>query len=309
MAVNIPPYLSDHPSLVGIIRFPSCTYETTEIKIPIISKDEDGYFNWINVVDMANVINGKSVESSSYNIPKNTITDFYPYTYYVLTDGEAEPLIMKPQELPNTIKVIGTFALSNQPIERYYVKGFKGDNNGAIYNITNVNQMMLPTATNEGINYMSANANTIAQNRKGLITNNTLSAVGGLVGAFVNPLSLLSSSTNVLSGLSNLKSVDSRQKDVTLTPNTISSFGTPSTRNSFNTDSVRIVKYTILDEYKTKINSYVEKFGNKYMNYCDINLHEYKGYLKVIDANINSGILNNHKEEIKRILERGVKIE
>ena len=49
--------------------------------------------------------------------------------------------------------------------------------------------MMLPTATNEGISYMSANANTIMQNRKSTITSNVLNAslgIGASVGSFAS---------------------------------------------------------------------------------------------------------------------------
>ena len=78
MAVNLPKTLSDHPSLVGIIRFPKCNYSTCELDIPIVIKDEQGYLNLIQRVDMAENITGIEKTSSAYAIPKNNVTDFFP---------------------------------------------------------------------------------------------------------------------------------------------------------------------------------------------------------------------------------------
>ena len=176
--VVMPKTLSDHPSLVGIVRFPSCNITAQEVPVPLVIKDSEGNFMSLRqIVDMAVSITGNEKTSAAISIPKSKVTDFYPYTYYVLTDGEAEPLIMFPQYMPNSCVVKGEFALSHQPVERYYVQGYKGDNDGRVYNITNLNQMMLPTATNEGLSYMNANANTIMQNRKNQITGNVLNAV------------------------------------------------------------------------------------------------------------------------------------
>lgn len=311
MAVNLPKTLSDHPSLVGIIRFPKCNYSTCELDIPIVIKDEQGYLNLIQRVDMAENITGIEKTSSAYAIPKNNVTDFFPYTYYVLTDGESEPLILYPQYMPSSCVVKGKYALSHQPIERYYVEGYKGDNNGTVYNITNVNQMMLPTATNEGIAYMNANANTIMQTRKNQVTGNVLNALNTVASAIATGgLSLIGGGvSSTISGINTVKEIDSRNKDVMLTPSTISSFGTPSTRKSFKTDNVRLVKYTVSNNVKNKINNFNQRYGNKYNNYATIDLKSYKGYLKMVSPNLDSKIDNLHIQKIISILERGVFIE
>lgn len=310
--VSIPKTLSDHPSLVGIVRFPSCNVTTQEVPVPLVIKDnENNYMSLRQLVDMAVTVTGKEKTSSSISIPKNKITDFYPYTYYVLTDGESEPLIMHPQYIPTSCVVKGKFALSHQPIERYYVQGYKGDNEGRVYNITNLNQMMLPTATNEGLSYMNANANTIMQNRKNQITGNVLNAVN-VVGSAIatGGMSLIGGGvSSVISGINSIKETDARNKDTLLTPNTISSFGTPSTRNAFNTDSVKLLRYSIKDNVKNKINNFTERYGNKFNNYATIDLKSYKGYLKMISPDLDTKIDNMHVRKIIEILERGVFIE
>lgn len=312
MGVIMPSSLSDHPSLVGIVRFPSCSVTTTQVPIPIIMKNENGDFMGITqLVDMATTITGASKTSGTYFIPKAAVTDFYPYTFYVLTDGESEPLIMHPQYMETMQTFKADFALSNQPVERYYAPGYKGDNNGMVYNITNLNQMMLPTATNEGINYMNANANTMMQNRKGQITSNVLNAVA-VVGSAVatSGMSLIGGGVqSLVGGIQNIKETDARNKDLQLTPNTISSFGTPSTRKAFGTDCVKLLRYSVKENVKAKIKAYTERYGNKYNNYATIDLKSYKGYIKMISPDIDSKIDNQFVQKIISILERGIYIE
>lgn len=310
--VVMPNTLSDHPSLVGIVRFPSCNITEQEVPVPLVIKDSEGNFMSLRqIVDMAVSITGNEKTSTAISIPKNKITDFYPYTYYVLTDGEADPLVMFPQYMPNSCVVKGEFALSHQPVERYYVQGYKGDNDGRVYNITNLNQMMLPTATNEGLSYMNANANTIMQNRKNQITGNVLNAVN-VVGSAIatGGMSLIGGGvSSVISGINSIKEADARNKDTLLTPNTISSFGTPSTRKAFNTDSVKLLRYSIKDNVKNKINNFTERYGNKFNNYATIDLKSYKGYIKMISPDLDTKIDNMYVRKIIEILERGVYIE
>ena len=49
--------------------------------------------------------------------------------------------------------------------------------------------------------------------------------------------------------------------------------------------------------------------GNKYNSYATIDHTSYKGYLKMISADIDSGIDNIYIQQIKNILERGVYFE
>lgn len=311
MALSLPKSLSDHPSLVGIVRFPSCSYETQEVGIPIIIKNNESFSQLIQLVDMATTITGEEVTSQAYSIPKNNVTDFYPYSFYVLTDGESDPLIMYPQYMPSSLSIKGKFALSNQPIERYYPSSYKGDTTGAIYNITNTQQMALPTATNEGISYLNANANAISQGRKTQITGNILNGINVVASAITtNGKSLIGGGvTSVIGGIAELKNADARNKDLMLTPSTISSFGNPSTRKAFGTDKVRLIRYTISDEVKNKIIAFNERYGNKYNNFATINIRNYKGYIKYIAPKITSNIDNIFTDKIREILERGVFVE
>ena len=317
MSVQLPESLTDHPSLVGIIRFPCITNsDFKKVTIPII-QNVSGVWKSVNQqVYFSTVIESKTRESTIYNVPKTNITDFYPYTYYLLVDGETEPLLLKPQYLPNTVQIHGEIALSHQPVEKYYIPNYKGDINGRNYNIINTSQMMLPCATNEGMNYLSSNANTIAQSRKNIETSNFLNATIGIVNtisSISNPISGINSGlngiSNMINGMNNLKLVDARNEDLTLTPSGLKSFGTPSTRDKFDNNKVRLLKYTVSDNVKNKINGYCSRYGNKFNGYGSIDIKTYKGFIKMVDVHILSTIDNIHLSKIKEILERGVYIE
>lgn len=314
----LPPGLRDHPSLVGIVRFPTCAYSTGNITINYIQK-MDNYFsngkpNYVQVgyvttyaKDITKIIH----TGAGGSVSKNEVTDFFPYTYYVLTDGEGDPLIMKPQELPSSITVKGKYALSHTPIERFYVEGFKGDTTGRTYNITNTNQMMLPTAKNEGMSYISANGGLMKMQRDNQVLQNTLNGIATVAGAIATDGAslLLGGVQDTVAGINQIRESDKRTQNMLLTPSSISSFGTPSTRNSFGTNDVRVLKYSVTEQVKTKIRNYIARFGNKYNNYATIDIKTYKGYVKFISPNIDSKIDSVHLDKIINILERGVYFE
>jgi hypothetical protein len=114
---------------------------------------------------------------------------------------------------------------------------------------------------------------------------------------------------NLITGINDIKNADARHKDMTLTPNSIASYGTPSTRDKFDNNKVRLLKYTIETKYKNKINSYVERFGYKFNNYDTVDLKSYKGYIKFIMPDVDGNIDNMYMNKIISILERGVFIE
>ena len=312
MAVEIPKTLSDHPQLVGIVRFLSCNITTQEVIIPLVIKTttDNKYMSLRQVVNMATSITGADVESAAIQVPKSKVTDFYPYTYFVLTDGETDPLIMYPQYLPGTFTIKGKFALSHSPIERYYPSSYKGDTSGNVYNITNTSQMMLPTSSNEGVAYMNANANAMETQRSNSVIQNVISGVGMIAsGLMGNANGVLGGAAGLTSGIMNLRESDARIKDIQMTPNSISSFGTPSTRKSFNTDKVRVLKYTVNDNIKNKVENFCLRYGNKFNNYDTIDIKNYKGFIKFISPDVDSKIDNIHINKIISILERGVYIE
>lgn len=307
--------LLDNPNLVGIIRFPNCSYTTTNFFLPRIKLVGDTIVKTgIGITNAVTSITSETVTGSSVGVPKGTITDFYPYTYYVLSDGESEPLLMQPQYCGGSITVTGKFALSNSPVERYYPSYYKGSTNGNIYNITTSSVCMLPIGGNGGMETIQANASQIEQSKKSALTTLTVNSAiaGGMAGMSLATGNAMGVATAVGSAVSSYVSVMNqlaRKKDLELTPSTIKSFGNIDTRESFGTNNVRVIKYTIQDKYKSRVNNFIERYGNKYNNFATIDIKSYKGYLKMSGPNIDSTIDNLFINKIIEILERGVFVE
>lgn len=306
-------YLYNLPNLQGIIRMPSCTSLNNYLPIPLIKVENNKFkLDILSTTHAVESISPKNEESGAISVAKNNITDFFPYTYYVLTDGEAEPLIMKPQLLPSSFTVKSKIALSTTPIERYYPSSYAGSTDGTIYNITNSNVMLLPVATNGGLETISSSMNQLNQSYSNAKTGLVLSgvqAVSSAVSSPKNPFGVVEGVKGVISGYQQVKSEIARNRDLQLVADTIKSMGTPSTRKQFNTDRVRVVKYTIDDKYKERINNFIERYGNKYNNYATIDIKSYKGYIQFANVDIDSSIDNSFINIISNILERGVYIE
>ena len=68
--VKFPKTLSDHPSLIGIIRFPKSEVETTKMVIPYIEEKDGKFTQKGQEVQMALAIYGEEKTSNTFSIPK-----------------------------------------------------------------------------------------------------------------------------------------------------------------------------------------------------------------------------------------------
>jgi hypothetical protein len=307
-------YLVDLPNLLGIVRFPNCFYNVTTMDIPLIKMVDGNIIKTsVSCPKVVTSVNGLAIEGLGLNIPKSELTDFFPYTFYVLTDGESEPLIMHPQHLQSNVTIYSKFALSHIPVERYYPSYYKGDTTGKVYNVTNSSVMMLPTGNNGGLETIVASASQITQQKGSMITNILAGVVVGAVGLATGGIGIavgaVALGASVASGINTVKENIARNKDIELTPSTIKSYGTPSTRDVFGTNKVRVLKYTIKDSYKTRLLNFIDRYGNKYNNYGIVDIKTYKGYIKFIQPNIDGKMDNIYLDKITNILEGGIYIE
>ena len=167
------------------------------------------------------------------NSPYDLKLQFYPYTYFIITDYMNEPLLIKPQLVYNTnnklIIKIETTAISGR--YRLYVKNNKNDGGGKLEGITNNMTYQLPVSStaysqfyassmssfNTNIsnslieNDMSLrqNVNTATLNTKQNEFNAGLSAIaslisGNLTGVVSNGVSLIQQQEKLDNLLSNL---------------------------------------------------------------------------------------------------------
>lgn len=304
-------YLKEQPNHLGVLVCPATTYDSQVIETEVLTKDSGD-----NIVakkiqfTVATNIEPVAITGGSMTVSKASVTDFFPYTYYVLTDGESDPLIMHPQSCSSSITINGKIALSHTPVERYYPTYYKGLTDGTVYNITNSAVSILPSGNNSGLDQYSTSASQIEHNNKSTITNTLvglgLAIGGGLTG---NPIGVAGGVGMLASGMTSILGNMRRMEDLELTPNSIKSYGNPSTRIAFGTNKVKLIKYTIEDKYKQRILNFIDRYGNKYNNYGTIDLKSYKGYIKMIQPDLDCRIDTSIITEIINILERGVFIE
>jgi hypothetical protein len=157
-------------------------------------------------------------------------------------------------------------------------------------------------SANGGSAFISRNMSNYGTILNGVVTAGMAIATGGMS-------LMLGGAQSVFSDVSKIAESDKRVNDIMMTPPSISSYGTPSTRNVFGTNNVRVLKYSVSEKVKTKIRAYIERYGNKFNNYALIDLKSYNGFIKYISPNIDSRIDNIYINKIKEILERGVYIE
>ena len=66
--VKFPKTLSDHPSLIGIIRFPKAEVETTKMVIPYIEENNGKFTQKGQEIQMALAIYGEEKTSNTFSI-------------------------------------------------------------------------------------------------------------------------------------------------------------------------------------------------------------------------------------------------
>ncbi len=167
------------------------------------------------------------------NSPYDLKLQFYPFTYYIITDYMNEPLLIKPQLVYNTdnklIVKIETTAISGR--YRLYVENNKNDRNGKLEGITNNMTYQLPVTSSAYSQFYASsmssfntnitnsllendmslrqNVNTATLNTKQSEFNAGLSAIasiltGNLTGAVSNGVSLIQQQEKLDNLLNNL---------------------------------------------------------------------------------------------------------
>jgi hypothetical protein len=320
------------PNLIGVIGMPNCAVldklDNYQIEVPYVKSDGTVGTEYETIPKV--VLNMGSVirTGGTVSVPKAKTTDFYPYTYYVLTDGESEPLIMKPQLCGSSITVVSRTALSHTPVERYYPSYYAGSTNGTVYNITSTGVSMLPFGKNDGMAQLSANAASLNNQVRAAKLQRATGVIAGAMsgasnGAVQGSLAMpgpgtaigagIGAATGALQGFiagdQAVKAIDAKMTDLELTPSSIGSLGTPSTRQEFGTQNIRILKYQIPSKSIQKIEDYISRFGNKFHQYATINHKTARGYHKFVAPDIDANIDYMYLTQISTILQRGVYFE
>ena len=113
-----------------------------------------------------------NIELFNLNSPYDLKLQFYPFTYYIITDYMNEPLLIKPQLVYNTnnklIVKIETTAISGR--YRLYVENNKNDKTGKLEGITNNMTYQLPVSSSAYSQFYASSMSSFNNN----VTNSLL---------------------------------------------------------------------------------------------------------------------------------------
>ena len=118
-----------------------------------------------------------NIELFNLNSPYDLKLQFYPFTYYIITDYMNEPLLIKPQLVYNTnnklIVKIETTAISGR--YRLYVENNKNDKTGKLEGITNNMTYQLPVSSSAYSQFYASSMSSFNNNVTNSLLENDMS--------------------------------------------------------------------------------------------------------------------------------------
>lgn len=231
----------------------------------------------------------------------------FPYTYNLLTDGQSTPMMVKNEYVPNSVEFVKCAQSMNvNPKTKYYIEGYRGEDNGKTYNITNTTVNDLPLKSDAYLNYLS-------QNRATATTGIALSLAGSAVtlglGIASGGIALPLLAGSALQGVSTVGAELAKRKDLQTTPDSLKQAGN-NIAFSFVDDSIdlRHMRFEIDGTFKKILGDFFAVYGYKCNELKIPNLKSryYYNYIKMYQANIYGDIDNDELTRIRQIFEAGV---
>lgn len=228
----------------------------------------------------------------------------YPYSYTKVCDMKGNEYDIKNEYIEGDnlqFEVIGS--ISPQSKTAYEVVNYKGHTNllsGIINNtvssmavIDDYTAAYLQGAQNSLLTSASVNAVSSLFN---VGSNLAIGNVGGAVGSG-------------LGGITEIMQLNAKLKDIDNHPSNLRNQG-----NNYNFDfangymGIRIIKYTVSDEYHKTLTDYFKMFGYKVNKVKIPNLHTRQNwnYVKTVDCTLHGNIPQNDLEKIRSLFNLGI---
>jgi hypothetical protein len=232
----------------------------------------------------------------------------FPYMYWMLTDYQCDPMIIKPEWLDSEdMQVMCTQSLSHQPKTKYFLgTGYMGEDNGKSNCIINSTVNDLPLTSSAYVNYIIANK---AQATAGMALAVGNSALNIAVGAMTGGLGLAMTAGNMLNGFSAIAQEMAKRKDLQNIPDSVKHSGN---NVSFDiTDDnihVKLIRYEIHPDFKKRLADFWAMYGYKSgeVKVPNISTRYYYNYVKTIGCVIDGDMDTEAKSKIRSIFDMGV---
>lgn len=224
----------------------------------------------------------------------------YPYSYTKVTDMQGNEFDIKNEYITGqnlNFSVRGSIA--PQVKTAYEVVNYKGKTNllGGIIN-NNVSSMAIIDDYTAA--YLQGNQNT-------LMMGETVNAVISGVGAVTNLA--LGNVAGAAGGITEILQLNAKMKDIDNHPSNLRNQG-----NNYNFDfanrytGIRVIKYTLTDEYRDTLTDYFKMFGYKVNRVKIPNLHTRQSwnYVKTVDCTIVGNMPQDDLNSIKQMFNKGI---
>nr|DAF09940.1 MAG TPA: Major tail protein [Caudoviricetes sp.] len=228
----------------------------------------------------------------------------FPYSYTKITDMKGNEFDIKNEYINGdnlSFNVKGSIAPQNKVA--YEVKNYK-DNTNLLCGILNNNVSSMAIIDDYTAAYLQGNQNT-------LISGASVNAISSVVGTIGN-LAVGNVSGAVGSGVGGIVEIlqlNAKMKDIENHPPNLRNQG-----NNYNFDyankylGIRVIKYTITDEYKNTLTDYFKMFGYKVNRVKIPNLHTRQSwnYVKTVDCTIVGNMPQDDLNSIKQMFNKGI---
>lgn len=238
---------------------------------------------------------------------------FYPYLYYLMTDHQSTPTLIKNELLPATVVMKAVQGLSAQPKVKYYIDNYNGvDSEGKYTNVMNTSVNDLGLSSDAYINYMQ-------NNKASAISGIGLALAGGAislgVGAATGGVGLAMGAGVALSSFSTVAGELAKRKDLVNMPDNARSYGNNIAFDMIdNNRSLYMFRFEISDTYKRIIGDYFALYGYKsnVLKVPSLRTRLRYNFIKTLQCNLasvnNSGVPSPHMEKLQDIYNKGVTI-
>lgn len=228
----------------------------------------------------------------------------YPYSYTKVTDMQGNEFDIKNEYITGqnlNFSVRGSIA--PQAKTAYEVVNYK-DKTNLLGGIINNNVSSMAIIDDYTAAYLQGNQNT-------LMTGAAVNAVSSVVGTVGN-LALGNVAGAVGSGVGGITEIlqlNAKMKDIDNHPSNLRNQG-----NNYNFDfanrytGIRVIKYTLTDEYRHTLTDYFKMFGYKVNRVKIPNLHTRQSwnYVKTVDCTIVGNMPQDDLNSIKQMFNKGI---
>lgn len=228
----------------------------------------------------------------------------YPYSYTKVTDMRGNEFDIKNEYIDGqNLKFSVRGSIAPQVKTAYEVVNYKKKTNllGGIIN-NNVSSMAIIDDYTAA--YLQGNQNTLISGA----AVNAVSAIAGTVGnlAAGNLVGVVGSGVG---GINEIIQLNAKMKDIDNRPSNLRNQG-----NNYNFDfanrytGVRVIKYTVTDEYQKTLTDYFKMFGYKINRVKLPNLHTRQSwnYVKTVDCTIVGNMPQDDLNSIKQMFNKGI---